>query len=130
MKIYLCGGINALSDSEATDWRKYAKNNLATETLDPMRRDYRGIEHESFTDIVKGDLSDIVECDVVLANATRASWGTAMEIYFAYTIGRPIVAFLDRPDSASPWLLYHCHKLCSTLDEAIRAVVEVGAGVK
>jgi hypothetical protein len=41
--IYLCGGINKLSDSEATDWREAAKARLSGRYtfLDPMRRDYR-----------------------------------------------------------------------------------------
>ena len=42
--IYLCGGINKLSDSEATDWRQAAKDVLGRKYLflDPMSRDYRG----------------------------------------------------------------------------------------
>jgi hypothetical protein len=42
--IYLCGGINKLSDSEAKDWREAAKSELSGtyKLLDPMRRDYRG----------------------------------------------------------------------------------------
>jgi len=41
---YLCGGINGLNDSQCKNWREEAKELLGTETLDPMRNDYRGIE--------------------------------------------------------------------------------------
>lgn len=79
MITYLCGGINGLSDEDCKNWREDAKAKLVTEHLDPMRRDYRGKEDESFHEIVLGDLDDIVKSDFVLVNATRPSWGTAPE---------------------------------------------------
>ena len=39
MIVYLCGGINNLTDSECNDWRTKAKETLKHKTLDPMRRD-------------------------------------------------------------------------------------------
>ena len=40
--VYLCGGINTLSDSECKDWREQVKNELDGEFhfIDPMRNDY------------------------------------------------------------------------------------------
>lgn len=75
MMVYLCGGINGLSDADCRDWREVAKHRLRAETLDPMRRDYRGREDESVDEIVAGDLEDIRASDFVLVNATRPSWG-------------------------------------------------------
>ena len=85
MKVYLCGGINGLSDAACKDWREHAKSRLP-DTLDPMRRDYRGVEAMHVDDIVQGDLDDIYESAAVLANCVRPSWGTAMEIRVAQQI--------------------------------------------
>lgn len=112
---YLCGGINGLSDDQCRDWREVAKSLLKTETLDPMRRDYRGKEDESVNEIVQGDIRDIEQSDFILVNATRPSWGTAMEIVYAWQ-GRPVVAFVGDA-SVSPWLRYHC-EIVRTVEEA------------
>jgi hypothetical protein len=47
MKVYLCGPINGCTDSECIDWRAAAKKRLS-DTIDPMRRDYRGREAARF----------------------------------------------------------------------------------
>lgn len=118
VKTYLCGGINGLPDSDCKDWREKAKQILASETIDPMRRDYRGRESECVKDIVEGDLRDIQACNFVLVNAVRPSWGTAMEVFYASSIGKPSVAFVG--DAApSPWLLYHTSTITRTLEEAV-----------
>src|SRR5580698_9089231 len=83
--IYLCGGINKLSDSDAKGWREATKAELAGKFLflDPMRRDYRGKEAESVREIIAGDIEDISASDILLVNAARPSWGTGMELFFA-----------------------------------------------
>jgi len=116
---YLCGGINGLNDSSCQDWRDEATSKLRTEVLNPMRRDYRGKEDLSIEEIVKGDLADIQASDYILVNATRPSWGTAMEIVYAKD--KPVVAFTEGA-SVSPWLRFHCWKIVKTLDEAIEAI--------
>lgn len=120
MIVYLCGGIHGLSDSECKDWREYAKSRLSW-TLDPMRRDYRGREFQNVTAIVQGDLIDIDESSVVLALCPRPSWGTAMEIFYAHSIGRPVFAVVLPEHPVSPWLRYHA-TICTSLDEAIERI--------
>ena len=120
--VYLCGGINGLSDAQCKDWREVAKaifTPAGIATLDPMRRDYRGKEAESVQEIVKGDLDDIRLSDVVLVNASRPSWGTAMEVVYAKKEHRPpaIYAF-GAGDKPSPWLVFHCRRLFATVEEA------------
>jgi nucleoside 2-deoxyribosyltransferase len=115
--VYLCGGINGLNDAQAKDWRELSKELLKAETLDPMRRDYRGKEDESVNEIVEGDIKDIDSSDVVLVNATRPSWGTAMEIVYAYTRGIPVVCFTEGA-RISPWLRYHSVKIVVAVQEA------------
>lgn len=118
--VYLAGGINGLSDADARDWRERAKSRLRTDTLDPMRRDYRGIEDESVNEIVRGDLEDIRRSDVVLASCVRPSWGTAMEIHYATELADvPVYAVVPEGQPVSPWLRYYTEQIFSTFDEAI-----------
>lgn len=124
MITYLCGGINGLSDAECKDWRDLAKEQL-TATLDPMRRDYRGMEASNVQEIVRFDLQDIAHCDCVLVNAERPSWGTAMEIVYAHVLGKPIYAFCSSP-TPSPWLVYHCTQVLPTLAAALKAIEQEG----
>jgi hypothetical protein len=94
--VYLCGGINGLGDAECNGWRAVARDGLpGVRILDPMDRDYRGREDEFLSEIVKGDKRNILEADVVLVNASRPSWGTAMEVLFAWEQNKPVVAFLE-----------------------------------
>lgn len=118
MKVYLCGGINGLSDQECLDWRDTAKAMISGETLDPMRRDYRGTENNFVDQIVKGDLEDIEDCSAVLVNATRPSWGTAMEIVYAHQKGKLVSVFVGN-SKVSPWLTYHVSHVAKTIDEAV-----------
>lgn len=119
---YLCGGINGLSDSDCNDWRISAKDLLVGPTLDPMRRDYRGIEDQNVTDIVINDIEDIRKSNVILVNATRPTWGTAMEIVYAYRHNRPVFAFVGDSPRVSPWLRYHSHSITKTMEEAAEAI--------
>lgn len=124
MTTYLCGGINGLSDADCRDWREVAKAQLLTGTLDPMRRDYRGREDESVKEIVIGDLADINESNFVLVNATRPSWGTAMEAFYAASKCKTVIAWVN-PGPVSPWLRYFCHQIHESLDGAITAINEL-----
>jgi nucleoside 2-deoxyribosyltransferase len=124
MTVYLCGGINGLSDHECRTWREVARARLdyhGISTLDPMRRDYRGKEDESVNEIVAGDLEDIAVSDALLVNAVRPSWGAAMEIVYARRQGKRIIACVgDGP--VSPWLRYHC-EIRMTLQNALDALI-------
>jgi hypothetical protein len=120
--VYLCGGINKLSDTQAKDWREASKSLLVDfNILDPMRRDYRGKEADNIDDIVLGDLADIGSSDIILAKVSTPSWGTAMEIRTAWIQRVPIYAF-GAGDRPSPWLAYHCD-LYSTLEEAVDKLI-------
>ena len=120
--IYLAGPINKCSDKEANDWREAVMKALKGEFefLNPMVRDYRGVEFEgkNVSKLVKDDKHDILEAEIILVNANKASWGTAMEIHFAYQNQKVIVAFTSeiRP---SPWLVYHCTEVLPSLAAAL-----------
>ena len=126
MTVYLCGGINGLGDSDCKDWRDEAFRTLSAAgvaTLDPMRRDYRGKEADSVSEIIAGDLEDIEASDVMLVNAARPSWGTAMETLYAFrTLGKRVVLF-NTPPNPSPWLVGHSHARFGALAEALAEIV-------
>lgn len=128
--VYLCGGINGLSDSDANGWRTVAIGILNShyDILDPMRRDYRGQESGNSWQIVNGDIHDISYSDVVLANVSRPSWGTGMEIFFAHTSGKKIYLFGVERSKASPWLVYHSHLIFEKLEDACAMLVKVAEG--
>lgn len=126
MKIYLAGPINKCSDAEAKDWREEARTKLQTLghlCLDPMVRDYRGVELTAFKDIVLGDKIDISGSDAMLVMAMRPSWGTAMEVLYASDHGKPVVAVVEDPDTSSPWLRYHCRVLVTSIDAAVEVLL-------
>jgi nucleoside 2-deoxyribosyltransferase len=125
MKVYLCGGIHALADAEAQEWRGRAKALLASHAtvLDPMLRVRREVSNSELHSFISSDLREIAESDALIVNATRPSWGTAMEIVYARLLQRRIVAFVDpREKSVSPWLRYHC-EIHPSLEEAVASLV-------
>lgn len=129
--VYLAGGIFQLDDAAATSWREYVKQQLAEqcEFLDPMRRDYRGREGDFAAEIVNGDKHDIRHSDIILAMAVRPSWGTAMEIEYAYERRYPdrakIIIGIVGDGPISPWLLYHCHRTVAHTYEATALIKEI-----
>ena len=118
MKVYLCGPINGRSDDDCKLWREAAKEALP-DTLDPMRRDYRGKEYSAFREIVELDKIDVAQCDALLVYYDKPSVGTSMEMLWAWERGK-LVVLIDRSAAPlSPWLIYHSHHVCESLDEAI-----------
>lgn len=115
--VYLAGPISGLSYGSCTDWREFAKADLAAKGitgLSPMRaKDYlKGLEtisgtgeeyaHMGTLSLPKGvmtrDHFDATRCDVLLANflgAKSVSIGTVMEVAWAYTHFIPIVVAIE-----------------------------------
>lgn len=129
--IYLAGPINGCTDDDATTWRDIAKNQLGEERcLDPMRRDYRGKEHQHTKDIVHGDLTDINNSTVILANCWQPSYGTAMELWYGHSIVKPIVVMVPDVDAPiSPWLRYVATYVVGRLDRGIALAEKLANGV-
>jgi hypothetical protein len=125
--VYLAGPINGCTDGQCNDWRTLAKHELKCDTLDPMRRDYRGRELEPgiAAEIVRGDEQDIAASSIVLANCPKPSWGTAMELRMAKSELAKVVVIVV-PDGAviSPWLVHHSDYVCRDLRDAITWINE------
>jgi|SRR5689334_444912 len=126
--IYLCGPINGCTDDEATTWREQVKKRFGAENcIDPMRRDYRGREHECVAEIVEGDLTDIDNSRIVLANCWQCSWGTAMEIHYAAnpSVPRAIIAIVPEGSRISPWLRFHTTDIVYSLEDAYKIIEDL-----
>ena len=126
LKVYLAGPINGCTDEECKAWRAEARRLLEPihAVIDPMDFDCRGQESEMAGEIVKHDLERLDEADLVLVNAERPSWGTAMELVYARQGGKPAIAFAGFSiGEASPWLRGHTSKVFLTLTEACSEIV-------
>jgi len=121
MSIYLCGPINGCTDAEANDWRSAVKASFA-DCIDPMVRDYRGKEAVAYREIVDLDKRDIRDADVILVNYDKPSVGTSMEVFYAWTLGKPVIVWC-RPEAViSPWLRYHSTCFVHSMADVIAAI--------
>lgn len=124
MRVYLCGPINGCTDEECKDWRASIRNFFPA-AIDPMKRDYRGKEAESYREIVDLDKRDVRAADVVLVNYSKPSVGTAMEVFYAWTLGTPVVLWCAPDAVLSPWLRYHSTAIVHSLDAAVSKIREI-----
>lgn len=143
LKIYLCGPINGCDDEAANGWRWEVKNILGAKRrgdnlfphfhfIDPMRRDYRGMEmtKELSKKIVAGDIEDINESDLVLAMHPGPSSGTDMEIFYSWRVARtPVVTILPAGAPVSPWVVHHSDVIVPTLKAALSVIMEFEARI-
>jgi hypothetical protein len=134
--IYLAGPINSCTDAECKDWRKAARdyfefngdgNGGFVTILDPMRRDYRGVEMtpEVRHLIVKGDKTDYRQADILLVYSPKPSYGTAMEMFDAYENLKKWVVVVNDDQFASPWLDEHCDYRVPTFKEAFETITGI-----
>jgi nucleoside 2-deoxyribosyltransferase len=93
------------------------------EPVDPMRRDFRGNTAGHENEIVEGDLEDIRACNALLAAFTTADEGTAMEAWYAHSLGMPVIAYTGGTP-IHPWAAYVSREVHADLDEAIRALAQ------
>ena len=122
-KIYLCGPIMDEVDGHARAWRQVAQKQLRKQfvILDPMRRNFKDREVDSANEIVEFDLQDVREADIVLVNYSKASIGTAMEVFYAsHDLGKFVIAFSPHEfKNCSPWMVRFCTKIAPDLESAL-----------
>lgn len=129
-QIYLCGPIMLCTDEEAKDWRAACKSDIRLADFrlrDPMIRDYRDEEIKVYREIVELDKVDVRSSDIILANCSKPSAGTSMEIFMAHELGKIVVVVAKDP--VSPWIRYHSTYLTNNLDEAIDWIAETAVTV-
>lgn len=121
--IYLAGAIYEQDDT-CIRWRKATSLLLRKKgimSLSPTDADYRGKEQSRFIPetIVKKDKRDIMSADTILAKCEIPSFGTSMEIMFAWSLRKQIIVVTN---SFSPWIRYHADEIYPTLEEAINSL--------
>jgi nucleoside 2-deoxyribosyltransferase len=112
--VYLGGPIYNCSDEECITWRENVKKILTKKGYtykDPVVRDYRGHEAEHYKFIVEKDLIEIAESDILLVNLFKPSWGTAMELVYAFFLEKRIVIVTPPELALSPWVMYHASEI-------------------
>lgn len=117
-RVYLAG------PPYAEEYRRRAEafvRELGWEPVDPMRRDFRGRTQGQEAEIVEGDLAEIDSCDAVLAAFTSPDEGTAMEAWYAHTLGKPVVAYTGGTPP-HPWTVYVADVVCEDLERAVQAL--------
>ena len=125
MKVYLAGPIFQCEDHECINWREEAKKSLGKiEVIDPMVRDYRGSTDRDFNEIVEKDKADVDASDILLANCSKPSVGTSMEVLYAWENGKKVYVITENRET-SPWLLYHSHEVFKSVGDAIRYLNEL-----
>lgn len=124
MKPYLCGPINGCTDAEANNWRD-AVIAIFPDSINPMKRDYRGKELTNYREIVDLDKRDILSSDVVLVNYDKPSVGTSMEIMYAWQLHIPVVVWAPKDARLSPWLIYHSTTIVHSLAEVVSKLQEM-----
>lgn len=120
-RVYLAGPIFGSSDAECRDWRERVKAHWP-QCVDPMVRDYRGLEDEAYEDIVENDKADIDTCGTMLVYFSKPSVGTSMEMLYAWERRIKIVLLVNPATKLSPWLRYHATVIVHTLQEALDAL--------
>ena len=121
MKVYLAG------PPYAEEYRRRAGalvDEIGWEAVDPMRRDYRGRTEGNEAEIVEGDLAEIESCDAVLAAFTSPDEGTAMEAWYAHTIGKQVVAY-TAGTAPHPWTVYVADAVYDQLEHAVQALASL-----
>jgi nucleoside 2-deoxyribosyltransferase len=119
-RVYLAG------PPYANEYRRRAValvRELGWEPVDPMRRDFRGRTQGKEREIVEGDLAEIESCDAVLAAFTSPDEGTAMEAWYAHSLGKPVVAYTGGTPP-HPWTVYVADAVRDDLESAVRALAE------
>ena len=117
-RVYLAG------PPYAEEYRRRAEGLVRAfgwEPVDPMRRDYRGRTEGNEKEIVEGDLAEIAACDVMLAVFTAPDEGTAMEAWYARSLGKLIVAYTGGTPP-HPWTVYVADVICEDLEPAVLAL--------
>ena len=115
VKVYLCGPIANRSDDEAITWRNECSRLLPfCVLLDPMQRDYRDCVTGNERELVHLDKMAIRACDVLLYNCWDVSFGSAMELFYAHSIGKVTITVTDKY-AENPWLIAHSLAMCDVM---------------
>ena len=93
-----------------------------------MRRQFSDDDMLGVNEIVLMDKADVENSDILLVNYNCARkettlCGTAMEVFYAHSLKKYIVAFTDLPkEKWSPWMIAHCTRICTSFEDALKYI--------
>lgn len=134
VKIYLSGGMGALSFEEQSKWRQQIQDaikfNYECEKkpvfFNPV--DYYTFEekrHKTEREIVEFDLYNLRNSDLVIVNFNDPkSIGTAAELAIAYDMHIPVIGINKDKQELHPWLIEFTTRMCEDIRETVEHVVE------
>lgn len=132
---YLGGPIANCDDEQAHEWRNFVTQKTGVHWRNPMIRDFReyGINNKTVEktigpDIVKyiieSDKADIDASDICLFNCWKPSFGTPMEIIYAWEQKKNNIIVIPKGVTRSPWLRYHATIVVPTVEDAVDYINE------
>lgn len=131
--VYITGSTFEAQDliSQAVaDWRSLAIDKLQTcglKVVNPLEFAWSGMEETDFIDNkfdarVRRALDLIDQSDALLANLAKSSYGTAMEMFYAYRRGKLVTVVGQQP--FSPWVLSHSQARFGDIDGAVNYLID------
>jgi nucleoside 2-deoxyribosyltransferase len=136
--VYLAGNIAGLTYEDAIAWRTTAAQKLESHgyiCLDPMRDKQHlsgsivGFTHNSQNcsaeEIFKRDIDDVNRANIVLANISTFSIGTAFELGYAYSLGKIIVVAASGAVLDHPFLTESANYYTPDLDAGIEYITKL-----
>lgn len=132
--VYLTGDTidsqDLLGQNPLPDWRSLAMTKLqryGLKIVNPLELAWSSNERESFevgqeTDSrVRRALDLIDQCDALLANLNKSSYGTAMEMFYAHRRGKMVTVIGQSP--FNPWVLSHSQARFGDIDTAVSYLI-------
>ncbi|MCE5185044.1 MAG: nucleoside 2-deoxyribosyltransferase [Planctomycetaceae bacterium] len=104
---------------------------LVRDDIDAIDAGKRERYHGDPASIVLRDLEALASCDGVVAFVDgNLSYGTIMEIAYAYTLGVPVYLCCTNGQQDHPWLAYHAENIVLSveqLEDLLQALVRSAA---
>lgn len=134
VRVYLSGGMGALSYEEQSKWRKQVQD-AVNFNYDCAKKPYffnpvnyynfEEVRYRSEREVMEFDLNALRNSDLVVVNFNDPkSIGTAMELMLAKERNIPVIGFGVNGQTIHPWLLECCTRVCDNLREAVEHIVE------
>lgn len=129
LRVYLAGH-TIEEDYRLTCHVRYGKKLDLVDPLKLVEYNWNEIK-EKFKDnfdiyAVRRDKKLILSCDILVAYVLKATFGTVMEMIFAFENGIPV--YLIDPTKIvrnDPWVKFHIRKSFNTIDECMRDIISV-----
>lgn len=135
VKVYLSGGMGALSLEERSKWRQQIIDAIKYGDYDCEKKVvfFNPVDHYDFEErvqkteleVMEYDLYNLRNSDLVIVNFNdEKSIGTAMELMLAKELHIPIIGLNKDKRVLHPWLECCCNRMCDDMRELVSHVVD------